>query len=85
MSDLMTHVTEMIAQVADLDPAALTAESRFEDIDEWSSLKALSLMVDVEQELPIKLDLRRFMSVRTVGELVALIAEGLGQPAKTAG
>ena len=85
MSDLMTRIIEMIAPITDVDPADLTAESRFEDIDEWSSLKALSLMVNVEQDLPIKLDLRRFMSVRTVGELVALIAEGLGQAAETAG
>lgn len=85
MSDLMTQLTEMIAPITDLDPAALTAESRFEDIDEWSSLKALSLMVNVEQDLPIKLDLRRFMSVRTVGELAALVAEGLGQPSETVG
>ena len=42
-------------------------------------------MVNVEQDLPIKLDLRRFMSIRTVGELVALIAEGVGQAAETAG
>lgn len=85
MSDLMTQITEMIAPITDVDPAALTAQSRFEDIDDWSSLKALSLMVNVEQDLPIKLDLRRFMSVRTVGELVALIAEGLEQAAETAG
>ncbi|MFG1811838.1 acyl carrier protein [Streptomyces sp. NPDC049040] len=85
MSDLTTRITGMIAPITGLDPADLTAGSRFEDIDEWSSLKALSLMVDLEQELPIKLDLRRFMSVRTVGELVALVAEGLGQAAETAG
>lgn len=82
MPDLLTQITEMIAPITDLDPAGLTAESTFEDIDEWSSLKALSLMVNVEQDLPVRLDLRRFVSVRTVGELVALIAEGLGQPGK---
>ncbi|MEH0927115.1 acyl carrier protein [Micromonospora sp. CPCC 205558] len=83
MSDLTTQITEMIAPVADLDPSSLNPESRFEDIDDWSSLKALSLMVNVEQDLPVKLDLRRFMSVRTVGELVDLIAEGLGHAAET--
>jgi len=77
MSDLTPQITEMIASLTDLDPASLTAQSRFEDIEEWSSLTALSLMVNLEQDLPIKLDLRRFMSVRTVGELTALIAECL--------
>ncbi|MFF0723822.1 acyl carrier protein [Streptomyces sp. CMB-StM0423] len=85
MSELMTQITEMIAPITGLDPDGLTAESRFEEIDEWSSLKALSLMVNLEQDLPIKLDLRRFMAVHTVGELAALVAEGLGQAAETAG
>jgi acyl carrier protein len=84
MPDLMNQLTAMIAPITDLEPASLTAQSRFDAIEGWSSLKALSLMVNVEQDLPIKLDLRRFMSVRTVGELVALVAEGLGQ-AETAG
>jgi acyl carrier protein len=83
--DLAAQITAMVASITDLDPADLTAESRFEDIEDWSSLKALALMVDVEQDLPIKLDLRRFMAVRTLGELNALIAVGLGQAADTAG
>jgi len=82
---LAPRITAMVASITDLDPAVLTAESRFEDIDDWSSLKALALMVELEQELPVKLDLRPYMAVRTVGELVALVAEGLGEAAGTAG
>lgn len=73
----------MIARITDSEPASIGAASRFDAIDGWSSLAALALMVDLEQDLPIKLDLRRFMSVPTVGELTALVAECLARSGTT--
>jgi acyl carrier protein len=72
--NLGTEIGAMIARITDCEPSSIGAESRFDAIDGWSSMAALSLMVDLEQDLPIKLDLRRFMSVQTVGELTALVA-----------
>lgn len=72
--DLAAEITAMIARVTDCAAPGLGAESRFEDIDGWSSMAALSLMVGLEQDLPVKLDLRTFMSVQTVGELTSLVA-----------
>lgn len=78
MPDLVTEIGAMIARITDLEPASIGAASRFDAIDGWSSLAALSLMVDLEQDMPIKLDLRRFMSVQTIGELAALVAHSSG-------
>jgi acyl carrier protein len=79
MSDLVTEIGAMVARITDSEPASMGAASRFDAIDGWSSLAALSLMVSLEQDMPIKLDLRRFMSVLTIGELAALVAEGLAR------
>jgi acyl carrier protein len=76
MPDLVTQLSAMIARVTDRDPTSVHADTRFDAIDGWSSLQALSLMVAIEQDLPVKLDLRPFMSVQTVGELAALVARG---------
>ena len=83
MSDLVTEIGVMVARITDSGPASMGAASRFDAIDGWSSLAALSLMVSLEQDMPIKLDLRRFMSVLTIGELAALVAEGLARSGTT--
>jgi acyl carrier protein len=77
--DLVTEIGAMIALVTDCEPASIGAASRLHDIEGWSSLAALSLMVTLEEDLPVKLDLRRLMSVVTVGELAALVAEAVAQ------
>ncbi len=77
MSDLLTELSTMIAGLTDCDPTGLRAESRFDAIDGWSSMQALTLMVSLEETWPIKLDLRRLMAVQTVGELADLVTEYL--------
>jgi acyl carrier protein len=79
----VTEIGAMIARITDAEPASIGASSRFAAIDDWSSLAALALMVDLEEHLPIKLDLRRFMSTQTVGELTALVEECLARSGAT--
>jgi acyl carrier protein len=81
MPDLVTQLSAMIVRVTDCDPAGLHADTRFDAVEGWSSLQALSLMVAIEQDLPVKLDLRPFMAVQTVGELAALVARDLSRTA----
>jgi acyl carrier protein len=81
----VTEIGAMIARITDAEPASIGAASRFTAVDDWSSLAALALMVDLEERLPIKLDLRRFMSTQTVGELAALVEECLARSGATPG
>lgn len=75
MSDLLTELSTMIAGLTDSDPTSLRADSRFDAIDGWSSMQALTLMIHLEETWPIKLDLRRLMAVQTVGELADLVTD----------
>lgn len=77
MSDLLPELSAMIARLTDCDPAGLDAESRFDEMVGWSSMQALTLMIGLEENWPIKLDLRRLMAVQTVGELADLVTEYL--------
>lgn len=77
MSDLTRTVTELITRVVAVDQGRLEAHTRFVEIDGWSSVAALALMVEVEEEWPLKLDMRQFMAVQTIGELVELVGAGL--------
>lgn len=77
MHDLTTPTATLIGRVVTVDPSELTDASRFDEIDGWSSVAALALMVELEDRWPLALDLRAFMAVQTVGELVELVSRDL--------
>lgn len=49
-------IANFAAQLDETDPESITAETRFKDLDEWSSLTALTIiaMVDDEYDVIIK-------------------------------
>lgn len=56
--DINTFIENFAGQFDDTDCSAFAAETKFRDIDEWSSLIALSIiaMVDEEYEVTLKGD-----------------------------
>lgn len=54
--DIHEFIENFAAQFDDTDAALFTAETRFKQLDEWSSLTALSIiaMVDDEYDVIIK-------------------------------
>ena len=56
--DINTFVENFAGQFDDTDPSAFTPETKFRELDEWSSLIALSIiaMVDEEYEVTLKGD-----------------------------
>ena len=56
--DINTFIDNFAAQFDDTDRGQFTAETKFREIDEWSSLIALSIiaMVDEEYEVTLKGD-----------------------------
>lgn len=56
--ELKEFIENFAAQFDDTDASVFTAETAFRDLDEWSSLIALSIiaMVDEEYEVTIKGD-----------------------------
>lgn len=56
--DINAFIDNFAAQFDETDRSAFTAETKFREIDEWSSLIALSIiaMVDEEYEVTLKGD-----------------------------
>jgi len=75
-SDLLTPVTALVAQVADVPADGLDARSRFTGFAHWSSLAALRLLTLIEERLQVRLDLREYFATEDLGGLTALVARG---------
>lgn len=53
--DLKTFIENFAAQFDETDASVFTAETKFRDLDEWSSLIGLSLIAMVDEEYDITL------------------------------
>lgn len=55
MKTLDEFVVLFAEQMDDTDPSTITAQTKFRDLDEWSSLLALTLISMVDEEFGIAL------------------------------
>ncbi|HSV68392.1 MAG TPA: acyl carrier protein [Mycobacteriales bacterium] len=70
-------VTEIVAQLLDVDETALPPEQVLADIDGWDSVNSLRVLVYLEREVGSALDYDRFAAAETVGELTELVGGSL--------
>lgn len=66
LNDFIENFTE---QFDDLDSVYLNSETRFKELDEWSSLVALSLIAMVDEVYNITMTGEDIRASATVGEL----------------
>lgn len=59
----------------DTPPERINLTSRFEDIDEWSSLTLLSLIVLFEEEFQTKVSPQQIAKAKTVEDLYKLVGK----------
>lgn len=71
---LETEVLTLVRHACDAPAAQITVQARFESLPTWTSLTALRLLTELEDRFGHRLDLREYLAVRTVGELVDLLA-----------
>jgi acyl carrier protein len=71
--EIKGFIENFAEQFEDTDKSTLTAETHFPDLEEWSSLTALSIiaMIDEKYEIVIKGDdIRNSNTIRDLYELV---------------
>ncbi|MEU6431030.1 phosphopantetheine-binding protein [Microbispora sp. NPDC046973] len=73
--ELPGDLVRIVADVTDLRPDVISLASRFNELGGWSSLAALRLLAAVEEHFQIRLDLRRYLRLDTVGALSDMIAD----------
>ena len=71
--DIDTFVLNFAGQFDDTPEGEITADTKFRDIDEWSSLSALSIIAMVDDEYGVTLkgdDIRNATTVRDIFDAV---------------
>ncbi len=67
--ELKTFIENFAAQFDDTDASVFTAETKFRDLEEWSSLIGLSLIAMVDEEYDITLKGDDIKNANTIEDL----------------
>ena len=68
-------LVDIVAELFDLEPAAVDDALTPEDVELWDSMNHLRLVSAVEQEFQIKLSMQEIESIHNLGALRALIEQ----------
>ena len=71
--DLKEFIENFASQFEDTDASAIKAETKFRELDEWSSLLALSVIAMVDEEYEVQLRGDDMRSVQTVEDLFNIV------------
>jgi len=84
MDDVHVIVTGLIEQVTDVPAEEITADTRFDGLDNWTSFAALRLLTLVEEAFGIGLDFRTYFAAARVGDLASLVMAARVEEAESA-
>lgn len=73
MKSLEEFVSLFAEQFDDTDASVFTANTRFRDLDEWSSLIALSIIAMVDEEFDITLVGNDIKNSETIEDIFSII------------
>lgn len=71
--EIMAKVSDLMADVFDLDDYDVTEATCADDIEEWDSLSHIRFMITLERAFKVKFSNEEISELKNVGELVAVI------------
>jgi acyl carrier protein len=71
--DIHEFIENFAAQFDDTDAALFTAETKFKQLDEWSSLTALSIIAMVDDEYDVIIKGNDILSSDTIQDLFNIV------------
>lgn len=71
--NIQEFIENFAAQFDETDPEAFTAETKFKELDEWSSLLALSIIAMVDDEYDMIIKGNDIVSSETIQDLYNVI------------
>jgi acyl carrier protein len=74
IDELTREVIEIVAEVAEVDPAEVSPNARLEDLD-IDSLDGLRIVAAVEKKYGIVIDEAKIAAIRTMPDITALVRE----------
>lgn len=75
--ELKDFIENFVAQFDDTDASEIKAETVFKELDEWSSLIALSVISMVDEEYGVTLNANDMLSAVTVDDLFKAVKSKL--------
>lgn len=76
--EMNNFIENFAAQFDETDASVFTAETNYRELEEWSSLIALSILAMVDEEYDVQLKGEEMRGTNTIQELYDLIASKLG-------
>ena len=70
---MFEQIKELILNYVDVDPEAITENSRFIEDLGFTSYDFMSMLGELEDEFDVEIDQQEVTNVRTVGEAVAYL------------
>ena len=74
MNEIYERLNEVFQDVFDDDSLTVTPNTTASDIEDWDSLSHITLVAAVEDEFRMKFSMKEVVEMKTVGEMVTLIA-----------
>lgn len=71
--EIKDFIQNFADQLDDTDAEVLTPETEFRELDDWSSLAALSIIAMIYEEYGVSIDNETFKSAKTIQALFDLI------------
>lgn len=68
---------EKLSDVMDVNVSALTPDTEFHKLEEWSSITALTTLVMIEEEYGVVISGKHMRETNTIQELFALVTSAL--------
>lgn len=75
--EIFEKLNEIFQDVFDDEALTVDETTTAADVDGWDSLTHITLLATVEDEFGVKFSMKAVQHLANVGELAALIAEGL--------
>lgn len=76
--EINDFIVNFADQFDDTDESVFTAETKFRELDEWSSLLALSIIAMVDEEYDVQLKGEEMRSANTIQELYNIVESKIG-------
>ena len=75
--DINDFIGKFVEQFEDTDSSVFTPETNFRELEEWSSLMALSIIAMVDEEYDVQLKADEMRKTNTIQELFDLVNKHL--------
>ena len=75
--EIKSFIQNFAAQFEETEVSEFTPETKFRELDEWSSLIALSIMAMVDEEYDVSIKADEMRQTTTIQELFGLVSSKL--------